>query len=189
MLTTEPRERHYTALLQERNGKFFIYQPEFGIIAVGESITAAHEKYLSLKRDFLTEIEHAGLQDLLPSPVTLTGGHSPAGSRRGTLSAELRLFIAKTSIVLAIMGLIGVTLVISTKRPIDRLIASATDIVRTAHSLEHISAIDIVNKIAQHAQAVPPARKEKLRQDIETLSREAAPLISSWQKPSPAPPK
>ena len=84
------------AVLVEKNGRFFVYEPSLGVIASDESVDRAYEKFVGAKREFVVEIARAGLAVVAPAPAAST---APVLASR-PLVDEVRLFLVKTCIVL-----------------------------------------------------------------------------------------
>ena len=174
------------AVLLEKGGKFYFYQPGTSVIASGDTIETAYGKFLDARHDFLTQVESAGLQ---VDAAGLTVGE-PAGpmtveariGRRGAF-AELALFLAKTCIVLMIIGGITATVVVRAASGI----AEAVD-----HALKPVSTIslaDISHKaadIVKDAQSLTKEQRESLRLSIGTISREIEPYVEAWRNPPTA---
>src|SRR5437899_1859735 len=88
------------AVLVEKNGRFFVYEPSLGVIASDESVDRAYEKFVGAKREFVVEIARAGLAVVAPAPAAST---APVLASR-PLVDEVRLFLVKTCIVLVIVA-------------------------------------------------------------------------------------
>lgn len=166
----------FTAVLIQKDGKFFCYQPGLGIVAADVTAAGAYEKFSETRRSCLQEAERAGL--LTSPPVDfLQSSSRRLRASRGGLARELGLFLSKACIVLLIVGAIGVAGVVEARHSISRL-----DL-KLAQDLKKISLVDAVNKAAQHAQEMPEGRKEQLRRSIAILSRESEPLMKAWSNP------
>src|SRR4051812_47738858 len=109
-----------SAVLVERNGRFFIYEPRLGVIASDESVEKAYGKFIDARRGHAEEIARAGLTagspGLSPPAMSALAGRSTA--------SELRLFVAKTCIVLLIVAaLVGVA-VMGVQQAVSGLVAA-----------------------------------------------------------------
>jgi hypothetical protein len=85
------------------------------------------------------------------------------------------MFVAKVAIVLLLVAGLGAAAAIGMKNAVGG---------------GGVSMVDIANKAAEivrDVQAMPPDRKESLRQSIGILSREAAPIVDAWRNPPPLP--
>jgi hypothetical protein len=197
---TRSDQSSFTAVLLERDGKFYFYQPGLAVIASGESVEGAYQKFLGARRNFIQEVENAGLSAGTgqPSTPTLPQPLKIRRARSNGIVRELGLFLAKMCIVLLIMAAIGAVAAVEVKRSTARLVASTrlfvhaltsgqSSLLSGIKSQTKISLVDILSKAAQHAQAMPEDRKEELRQSVGILSREAEPLIEAWRKPPPLP--
>lgn len=162
-----------TAVLFEKSGKFYCYEPGLGLLASDDSVEGVYNKFMEAKRRFIAEVEQAGLTANLLAPVV-------HGTERAKLIAgrdianELGLFLAKICIVLIV---VGGTAVVAVKHSVGDV------------SIQGISMVDIANKaadIVRDVQAMPQDRKESLRQNIGILSREATPFVEAWRNPPPS---
>jgi hypothetical protein len=169
-----------SAMLVEKDGRFFIYEPGLGVIASDDKIERAYEKFVGVRRDFVAEVARAGLTARVPPQPSQATAAVLAGRPMG---GELRLFLAKTCIVLLIVAAAGLVVVDGVNHAIGGLVASVAPLGR-------ISLADVAEKaqaIAIDAHDLPPARKEVLRQSIGALSRELEPIIDAWRNPPSGP--
>jgi hypothetical protein len=178
-----------SAVLVERNGQFFLYEPRLGVIASDQSIDRAYEKFVGAKRDLMAELARAGLTlgqgaaastawSGTPAPVVLAGR---------PMADELRQFLAKTVIVLVIIAACAGVVTIGVGRTISNLTAALAPL----EGIGRISLDDVAGKaqaIATDARDLPADRKEVLRRSIGELSRELGPLLDAWRNPPPANP-
>ncbi|MSP81277.1 MAG: hypothetical protein EXR02_09500 [Rhodospirillales bacterium] len=162
-----------TAILLEKDGRFFFHASGFGIIESGESVQEAYEKLVESRRGYLEGLGRAGLK---PSQILPAQSHG-----LNILARELGVFLTKTCIVFLLIAGIGVAVSPSVERFVESLfetqVASRIRVIRT------ISAVDVVNKVAEVAQdfqALSEGRKGSLRQSIDILSREASPMVDVW---------
>src|SRR3954469_177814 len=133
-------------VLIEKNGRFFFFQPDIGVIASDEKVEGAYGRFLAARRTFLSEVAHAGL-------TTRGGGMVAAASGAGRgivpvaapgdrgIAAELALFVVKLAILLPVIGGIGAVLGARAASSI----ASALEQVKVAKQL---SFEDVVRKAA-----------------------------------------
>src|SRR5260370_21071112 len=91
------------AVLIERHGRFFVYEPWIGVVGSGETVEAAYRAFIGAKRGLMEEVERAGLT-IEAAPLTAPAAQTP--TRRG-IAVELGVFLAKTCIVLLIVGWIA----------------------------------------------------------------------------------
>jgi hypothetical protein len=181
-----PTDRSPSAVvLVEKGGKFFVYEPDLGVIASADNIEAAYARFLEARRGFIAEVDEAGLA--LHRPASAVQGEALPVAQQG-LARELRLFVAKAFIVLLGVGAIGLVAASGIKQSVDRLVASVGP---TVGSLGKLSLADVVVKaedIARDARNLPDESKESLRQSVGALSREIEPVVEAWRNP-PAKPR
>ena len=174
--------------LLESNGRIYFFQPDIGVIASGDNVENAYQKFLGARRAFWNELEGAGLTggaatagvaaSAVPREIKL-----PAPGGRG-VPAELGLFIVKSFIALAIIGSVAGFVVTHT---VDR-ITMAVD--QAAGSVKPISLADVTRKaadIVKDIKSLSPEDKEALRRNIGTISRELEPIVDAWRNPPPGP--
>jgi hypothetical protein len=158
-----------TAILVEKSGRFFFYEPGLALIVSDDGIKRAHEKFVDARQAFFEEADRAGLRAGRPAAVTRVARPAQQLAGRG-VAAELGLFLAKICIVLLIVAGGGAAVMMGITPP------------------GSVSMVDIADKaavIVKDVQAMPQDRKDSLRQSITILSREAAPMIDAWRNPPP----
>ncbi len=168
----------YRAILSEKNGQFYIYQPELNIIATGETLASAYDKFCSIRLDFLHEIERAGLEDELPQVRPVRGARtSMRGTGGGAVAAagNLSMFIVKLAIVVGLFAFVGVVGLFALERVVTNGVA------RINNGTAHASLVDLTNNAARHAQAMPADRKDQLRDSVGILAREAKPILDALE--------
>lgn len=178
-------QSRFTAVLLQKNGKYFLYQPALGVIASGASVVQAYEKFTAARRDLIENVDIAGLT---PGKIPVTAPPRRARRTRPAgrgIVGELSLFLVKTCIILLIIGIIGAAGVRAAWHSVARFGTIVQELANREKSLPKFSLVDAIDKAAQHAEAMPEARKEELRQSIGILSREAQPLINAWNNPPP----
>lgn len=169
-------EMPFTAVLIQKDGKFFCYQPGLGLVVADVTAAGAYEKFSETRRNCLQEAERAGL--LTSPPVDfLQSSSRRLRASRGGWARELGLFLAKACIVLLIVGAISVAGIVEARHLISKLGPEL------ARDLKKASLVDAISKAAQHAQEMPKARKEQLQRSIAILSRESEPLMKAWSNP------
>jgi hypothetical protein len=174
---TETNRLPFTAILLERDGRFFLYEPGLGVISSAESVEGAYEKFADARRAYVAEVERAGLTAEKPAR------RSSAVAVGQSASRELTLFAGKVGIVLLVIAAIGTPVVVSLSRSIGQVAAAVSEIVAP---LKSISLADVSRKaadIARDAQDLSADKKETLRQSVGVISREAAPIIDAWRNP------
>ena len=173
-------EKPHSVVLIERAGSFFFYQPEIGVIASGNTVEGALDRFKQARSAHLDEVERAGIS---------FHSETPAGeglSVRHDMAAELKLFLAKTAIVLSIIVIVGYAVVSGIGGAAEKLAAVFAPV-------GSLSMADVANKadvVAQDIQALPQERKDSLRKSIAIISRETEPMVEAWRNPGPpsAPP-
>jgi len=155
-----------TAVLVEQGGRFYFYQPGIALIASGDSLANAYQKFVGQRRDFIEEIERFGFVGNRAPAAQYSAG--PVVETHRGIASELGLFVAKCFIALLLVG---------------GLLAAA---VASLAPQGGITFADVANKageIAKDVQSLPPDRKEALRQSVGAISRELAPAIDAWRNP------
>lgn len=177
------QELPYRVILSEKNGKFYFYQPELNLIASGDTVAVAYENFRDVRLEFLHEIERAGLENELPTPRARRVKGTPRDGQ--PIVRELGMFIVKTAIVLVIVAVIGIAGMFAAERSVGRLTArlDAGAFKNLFGGVQHASLVDFINKAAVHAEAMPPARKEQLRESVGILAREAKPIVEAIEAP------
>jgi hypothetical protein len=175
-------DQSHTAVLLEKNGRFFFYQPDTGVISSDDSLEGAYAKFASARRKFLDDVEKSGLTLGVPSGAAPV----PTGpSARGT-AAELKVFLAKTCIVLLVVAVVGGLAATLVARSVSGI---AGAINQALAPLKSITLGDVAGKaadVAKDAQSLTKQQKESLRQSIATISRELAPIAEAWRNPPDA---
>jgi hypothetical protein len=168
------------AVLLEKGGKFYFYQPGTSVIASDANVETAYGKFLQARREFQEQVDAAGLTLGGPSaPTTIEariGGRSTAG--------ELTLFLAKACIVLVIVG--GILAAVAERAATG--IAAAID--NSLRPVSTISLADVSHKAAEIVKDIHSLTKEdreSLRQSLATISREIEPYADAWRNPPAAP--
>jgi hypothetical protein len=175
MLESRQEGEPWTAVLLERGGSFFVYEPNLGIIASDDTVEGAYRRFSGVRRSLVEDAERAGL--VLRRPVEQVRlharPHSPAGSQRGVVE-ELTIFLAKTGIFILVVGVIG--------------LAIAMTVGHVASNVKPLAMADIADKaadIARDTSTLSPEKKELLRQSVGVVSRELGPVIDAWRNPPP----
>lgn len=169
-----------SAVLVERAGRFYFYEPGLGVIGAADSISEAYDRFLESRRGYLEEVQRAGLTAL---PAYSSQAQVSAVVSRPNFLRELQLFVAKSAIVLVILTFVGVLVGAIVGRAFQEVATSVS-------SVQPVSINDVVDKardIVKDLKSLPPERRESLRQSIGTISRELAPLIEAWRSPPEAP--
>jgi hypothetical protein len=171
-----------SAVLVEKSGRFFVYEPTLGVIMADDTVQKAYDKFLDAKRAYLDNVAQAGLT-LAP----------PSAAPSAQLIAvrpfvdELGLFLAKTCVVFVLIGILVLMAADQAGRAVNRL---ALGIDQAIAPLRSISLADVVAKaaaIAKDAHDLPTEKKEALRRSIGTISVEAAPFVDAWRNPPQQP--
>ena len=171
----------HTAVLLQRGERFFFYQPDTGLISSDESIETAYAKFESLRGGFLDEAQRAGLtrgQGVVPGLASQT-------AMPRDFAGELKLFLAKTCIVLVVVAAIGAFAGLMVARSVGGL-AAAID--QAVTPLKSIALSDVARKaadVAKDIQSLTKEDRELLRQSLGTISRESESIVDSWRNPPP----
>ena len=178
-----------TTVLIEKEGRFYFYQPALGVIASGESVEGAYEKFIGTRHKTLEDVERAGIGITWLSPPAQAAPPTRVAASPGVVR-ELGMFLAKAGLVLLLIGAMGTLGAIEAKRSVDRLVTTvaggASGLAEQVKALTTISMVDVANKaamIVQDVQSMPEERKESLRRSIGLLSHEAAPIVDAWRNP------
>jgi hypothetical protein len=175
----------FTAVMVEREGKFFFFQPEIGVIASDTSLDGAYNKFVATRRLFLADIEQSGLTVAETANSTAVSV-AMQGNHRG-IAAEMGVFAVKLATVVVVIGALGAFAASAIGKAVGDAGAS---IASTFEGVGKISLADVSTKaaaIARDAKNLSPERKELLRQSVGTISRELQPLVEAWRNPPLAP--
>jgi hypothetical protein len=160
-----------TAVLLERGGSFFVYEPNLGIIASDGTVEGAYRRFTGARLALAEEAERAGLtlrRSFVPARLPLRPAQAVPGGHRSVV-AELSLFVAKLGIFLLIVGGIG-------------LVVAAT-VGSGGKPLGMADVADKAAEIARDVSSLPPEKKELLRQSVGVVSRELGPVFDAWRNP------
>lgn len=180
-------------VLLENGGKFFVYQPASGVIASGDTVSSAYQKFTEAQRLFLDNVQQAGLSAVAwesgGSGAFAGGGATGVAVHRSALG-EIGLFAAKFGLVLLVVGAMGVVAAGAIGSAIG---GAAQEVSRALAGVGSLTLSDIVNKsddIVRDFKSVPDQRKEDFRKNVGEISRQLSPVIDAWRNPpDTAPPK
>lgn len=176
------KEADFTAVLLEKKGKFYFYQPGLGLIASGSTISEAHQKFAAGRATLFEEAKNAELVIGHPvaSMATLSSAQSTVAITEKGVFRELGMFAAKFCLVLLVLGGIG-----------GAGVAGLTHLVgKLGEGAKPLSLDDIARKaeeVARDVRNTPEDSKEMLRRSIAALSRAVEPLVDAWRKPDGLP--
>jgi hypothetical protein len=162
-----------TAVLLERGGSFFVYDPSLGIIASDGTVEGAYRRFTNAKRASVDDAERAGLalrRSVVALPLVPVRPRRDTPGRRSVVG-ELSLFVAKLCISFLIVGGIGVVVAMTAGRG--------------GKSLGMADIADKAGEIARDVSGLPPEKKELLRQSVGVVSRELGPVFDAWRGPPP----
>jgi len=171
MPETRAADRQASAVLIERDGSFFAYEPALGLIASGETAQAAYREFEAARRKLMADVERAGLT------IDRDAGRKPG------MTAELGIFVAKTCIVLVLIVAIGA---IGAVKVIQSAQGAAVAIGNALGSGKTISMVDVVQKsgeVVRDLQSLSDDNKKALINNIGTVSRELTPYVEAWRNP------
>jgi hypothetical protein len=172
-------------VLIERNGRFFFFQPDIGVIASDQGIEEAYGRFSEVRRAFWNDVSQAGLTvgraGVVAGP-SHTGHETVAvvGHGRRGMAAEIGLFVAKVCIVFALIGAIGVTVV-------ARAGAGIATMLQQVELPKQISLADVSRKaadIVKDIQSLTKEEKESLVRSVAAISRELDPVVDAWRNPT-----
>jgi hypothetical protein len=154
-----------TAVILERGGSFFVYEPEIGIVASDVTAEGAYRKFAQAKHALMEDAGRAGLmaKQYVRSPQAQQKPRHSVGQR--SVAAELTMFLAKVCIFFLVVGVIGGL---------------------AASNIKPLAIADIADKaadIARDISSLSPEKKELLRQSVGTVSRELSPVVDAWRNP------
>ena len=161
-----------TAVLLERGGSFFVYEPNLGIIASDGTVEGAYRRFTGAKLALVEDAERAGLalrRSTVPDRLPARPRKVAVG-QRGVV-AELSLFVAKIGILFLVVGAIGLAVAMTTGSG--------------GKSLGMADIVDKAAEIARDVSGLPPEKKELLRQSVGVVSRELGPVFDAWRNPPP----
>jgi len=170
-------DRQTSAVLIEREGSFFVYEPSLGLIGSGETAEVAYQKFQAARRNLMADVERAGLT------------MEREGSSKPGLAAELGIFIAKACIVMVLIVAIGA---IGAVKVIQSAQGAAVAIGNALGSGKTISMVDVVHKsgeVAHDLQSLSDDNKKALLSNIGIVSRELTPYVEAWRNPPDNPTK
>src|SRR5260370_23783970 len=124
-----------TAVLVEKGGRFFIYEPTLGVIGTDDTVEKAYDNFLNAKCAYLDDVAQAGLT--LASPVAAPSGQAITPRH---FVGELGLFLAKTCIVFVLVGALVLIAANQAGRAVNRL-ASGVD--QAIAPLKSVSLADV----------------------------------------------
>lgn len=177
VLQTGSKEHSSQVILLQKDGRFFFYRPAFGIIASGDNIATAYQKFNEAQRAYFDDVQRAGLT---VAPGVQAPREVGAAVHRGVL-AELGLFVVKFAMVLLMLGVAGGMAVSGLE---GALTGVGQSVARVVNSLGMITLNDAVTKsedIVRDINQLPASRKEELRRNVEVISRELTPIIDAWR--------
>jgi len=171
-------DSNFSAVLIEKGGRFYFYQPGLGVIGAGATIAEAYAKFSRTRTEFLEEAKNASLTIDRRAPVA--DGQSTVAISEGSMWRELALFFAKLCIVLIVIAGIGGVGAWSIARSVGKL----------SLDVNPLSLDDIARKseeVARDIKTTPNDSKELLRRSVAAISRAIGPLVDAWRNPSDIP--
>lgn len=167
----------------ERDGRFFFFQPDLGVIVSDENLEKAHAKFVDVRQAFLKDVERAGVTLGRHRAASTSIPTSVVAPSRQVIAVELGLFTAKFCVILVFVVAIGAVVVGHIAKAVDQAVSG---IAPQIDALTKLSLADVSIKaadIARDAQNLPESRKEALRQSIAVISRELEPVAEAWRNP------
>lgn len=179
------------AMLIEKAGSFYFYEPGLGLIASGDTIESAYRKFTGARAELVQQAERAEI-DLRVSGVqpTYIGAVKPSDRAERiavgrSVPLELAIFLAKTCIVLIVIGALGAFGAIKAGEAIGKAVAGLGP-------AAPLSLADVAHKaadIARDARNLSAEDKELLRQSVGNISRELDGVFEAWKNPTAAQPQ
>lgn len=174
----------FSAVLIEREGRFFFYQPGLGVVASGDTIADAHRKFADARDALLEEARSAQLEIGQPSELM-----APSRAREAvaivpssSIARELIVFLAKLSMVLGLIGAIGGIAGSAIEKQIGQLSANMA-----ANQLSLRTIVQKSNEIVRDLRDTPDESKEALRRNLAVIARSLAPFSDAWRNPESVP--
>jgi hypothetical protein len=167
-----------TAVIVERDGSFFVYQPDLGIVASDGTLEGAYRRFVDTRQTLLAEAARAGL--VVRDAVELNKSRparqrsvqpafSPSVVGQRSFGSELALFVAKMCVFFVVIGAIVGSVALSL-------------------DIKPLAFADISDKaadIARDVSSLSPEKKEQLRRSVGIISRELGPVGDAWRAPPP----
>lgn len=148
----------YPVQVVERAGRYFLHQPEFGLVVEDADLAGGYARLAAEKRAATERFFAMGRPDLVPLPVGRDDG--------GTLVRAVLPFAAKAGLV----GLVLVSLTLAVIAGFDHALRSLPDrlangLASGAHSLRLLS------------KKISPERRDEVRHDLRTMVTEIKPFL------------
>src|SRR5476651_212630 len=105
-----------SAVLLEKEGRFFIYQPEIGIIASDDDIERAYKKFAGVRQEYYREMAGAGLE--IPQDPEVVARRRILGS----IGRELGGFLARIAIVIIVVLALSLGVALGVRTAVDRAV-------------------------------------------------------------------
>jgi len=178
MLGAGVEETPSTAVVIERDGSFFVYQPDLGIVASDGTLEGAYRRFLETRQSLLAEAMRAGLvvRDAVATAKSqparrqsVQPAYSPSVVGQRSFGSELALFFAKMCVFFVVIGAIVGSVALSL-------------------NIKPLAIADIADKaadIARDVSSLSPEKKEQLRRSVGIISRELSPVGDAWRAPPP----
>lgn len=167
-------------VLLERDGRYFFYQPALGLIASGDDVASAYQRFGDAQRLYLDDVRRAGLG----IPTANEAGQATGVAVHRSVASELGLFAAKCGLVLVLIGGAGVFAVSAIQ---NSLTSVAQSMSRVTAALSSFTLSDVINKsddIVRDIKSLPENRKEDLRRNVGEISRALTPIGETWRDPA-----
>ncbi|MBS0546239.1 MAG: hypothetical protein JSR24_00740 [Proteobacteria bacterium] len=178
-MQTSARDLSSQIVLLERDGHYFFYQPAFGLIASGDDVASAYQKFGEAQRLYLNDVQRAGLE--LPTAQGIRQAAGVAVHR--SAAAEIWLFAAKFGLAVVLLGVAGSVAVSALS---GALASAAQGVSKAFAGLSSITLSDVVTKsddIVRDIKTLPESRKEDLRRNVGEISRQLTPIVEAWRNP------
>jgi hypothetical protein len=178
-LQTSASDLSSQIVLLERDGRYFFYQPAVGLIASGDDVASAYQKFGHAQRLYLEDVQRAGLA--IPTAHDVRQATGVAVHR--SVASEIGLFAAKCGLVLVLVGGAGAFAVSAVQ---SSLAGVAQGMSRGIAAIGSFTLSDVITKsddIVRDINTLPENRKEDLRRNVGEISRQLTPFVETWRNP------
>lgn len=150
--------RDYPVQVVERGGRFFLHQPDFGLVVEDADLAAGYARLAAEKKAAAERFLAMGRPDLVPVPG------------KGDEGRELVRSVLPFAIKAGLTGVVLVSLVLAAVAGFDHALRSLPDrlargLSSGAHSLRLVS------------KQISPERRDEVRADLRTMVGELKPFV------------
>ena len=192
-----PSHRDFEIVINHEHGLYYATIPALAIVEHDADVAVAHDKAAQRAQTVIDSLAAAGLyrpeltkHSIANAARQQGAGSSPMGAPVAYATADLPRLIFATTISMTIaLGIIA-TIFVAVIRPLLR--ASLTDAITVSISSAMspflgtaagpVSAVDIVNGLAEHAKNWPDIRREQARESVHEILQRMQPIITEIVK-------